>query len=215
MIRANLIPQSRRDRAARRRHARRCVVLTAGYVAIVAVSLAGYHVALGPGGREDLSDEIAAAESQLVRNQAQQDKAMVELEAVRNRILANNVVAKAPRWSVLMGQLSGSASEELVLRRMLLVPLSAPAEGERAAGLQASTWQETIAQFEPATGFALRLWGVGRSHEAVLAFVLSLERSALFDEVALVGTRPERFMDRDATAFEVRCSLTGGEELFR
>ena len=215
MIRANLIPQARRDRAARRRHARRCVVLTGGYLAVVIISLAGYHVALGPGGSEDLSDEIAAAESQLVRNQARQDKAAAELDAVRNRILANNVVAKAPRWSVLMGQLSDSASEELVLRRMLLVPLSVSAEGQTLVGLQASTWQETIAQFEPATGFTLRLWGVGRSHEAVLAFVLSLERSALFDEVTLVGTRPERFMDRDATAFEVRCSLTGGEDVLR
>ncbi len=55
--------------------------------------------------------------------------------------------------------------------------------------------------------FTLDVKGVGKSQPSVAKFVLALQQTDVFEDVKLVRTAREPFMDEMAVGFEVQCIL--------
>src|SRR5260370_38207947 len=53
----------------------------------------------------------------------------------------------------------------------------------------------------------VRIQGYGRSQAVVAQFILRLEQTGLFDDVVLVKTNREPFLDDHAMSFQVECQL--------
>jgi len=212
----NLIPAPRREARARRAHLR---LLTVGLTAYAVFLLAGYVMCYA------FSDEETEAAFRDMRDVAararQSDEEMRSLRAeiaqAKRELAAAQAVARHPDWSLLLAILTHAVPEEVVLRRCMLAPVEEPdrekgGSQDSAGGL----WSRQDGADPPGAlaaslnrSYRLEVGGFARTQAAVSSFVLRLEKIGLFDQVKLIKTSRRVFLEGQAVAFELECSLDG------
>jgi hypothetical protein len=201
----NLIPAQRL--IAKRRKARISLwaAVCGTYVVLLIVgSLAGY--VLCPGKDQDLAEQLTAAEKQI----KQDNGAMLELRKTLATTAAALETTRAihdqPDWSRLLTGLSHELGRELILNRCQLVavredgkPLTEPwTEALLAKPLRALVTKHR---------YQLVLHGFGQSQESVSRFALGLEGIGLFEQVRLINSSRQAFLNGQAVAFTVECGF--------
>lgn len=210
----NLIPAPRRQARQRRAIVRRWVTAAAAYAGAMLVLSVAVRLGWDPGDRT-LSDQIQRATQRVAELGARLGKLGPQLAQAQSSLETSRMVTQQPDWSILLGWLSNTISEDVVLRECRLTPVSAEKQaGETDAGAVQAVHrnQEQDAPWRGATppqAFVFHLRGLGGSQQAVSEFVLRLEGSGLFDRVTLIETHREPFLSSTAIAFELRCPLSG------
>lgn len=179
------------------------VVVLAGYAACLALS-------------EDLPQdsrrEIQDVEDQVETSSRAIRSLRAQIAAAQQALAIARAVGRHPDWSLLLTMLADSLAGEIVLEHCLLEPVEAEPPAPPA-----ETEEESEADDEPPTtraepqAFRLELSGFAKSQTAVSGFILRLEKTGLFDEVRLVKTARQEFLEQKAVAFELECSLGGKE----
>lgn len=196
----NFIPAHRLHERQRRRRLGRWGAAWAAYVVV----LLGAYVCCCAlyGGGSAHADELASTGARIQQSVRSIDEAHRELSAAKATLKANQAVGNPPDWSLLLGLLARSLSDEVVLRRCVLAPgWRAPASSTPPPGSGRPADHPGL--------FLLAVTGYGRTQAAVSEFVLHLEQAGLFDQVKLVKTSREMFLSSNAIAFRLECSLAG------
>ena len=198
MISVNLIPMRRRqDRLLRARRIRWIVGATL-YGIVLAVGYGAWRIAWSEDSR-DLTHQLTLLQSDIedgTRSVARLRAALRESHLV---IKANQDVNGQPDWSLLLALLARLKGDDLVLNRCGL------SVAQKDVGSSASA----VAVAGARSPASLQLQGYGRSQAAISQFALSLERTGLFENVALVKTNRQAFVGGEAVAFRVECQLKG------
>ena len=178
----NLIPAPRLARKKLRTRIRRWAV---GLVAYVLVLFLG--IAVRAGSRAPVLPPDSSAQSaritQLTSELAAKNK---ELTDARTRYAATLMLTGRPDWSVLLPLLGQGMGEDVVLKELKL---------SQQKG-------QSVRQY------GLEMRGVARSAASASNFVSALEETRLFDEVRLLRTGREPFMNESMVSFEVQCKLS-------
>jgi Tfp pilus assembly protein PilN len=184
----NLIPTVRRQSRRRRTRLRRWAIACIGYgLMLGAGSMAVKHVWAG---RPEVAGELAAANARgadLNNQITRLRRELAEVESSRQTML---MVTQQPDWSILLAKLGTVLDEQTVLREVKLAPARTP----------------TAAQ-QPEASYLLELRGLGKEQSAVSQFVSRLQQTGLFDDVRLVRTGREPFLNGAAVSFEVACEM--------
>jgi Tfp pilus assembly protein PilN len=117
-------------------------------------------------------------------------------------------VARHPDWGVLMRALASRGAGSVALESVELERVAAPA---RTTSRRAARGESAAAPATPALDrYTLRLSGLGRSQEAVSAYVLALEGSGLFERVTIQQTEARRSdTGIGGVGFRLEASLVG------
>jgi hypothetical protein len=191
MNRTNLIPPQRRRAKAQKARLRNWITINVGYAMVLAI--AGVSVCAQSFATRAPSNELAAANRDIDQAKAQLTAIRAATAHVQQIIALAKGVSDQPDWSRLLGPLTASMGDEILLNRCELSPVKDDAAGKAQATGQMS----------------LHLVGFGRSQSAVAQFMLRLEAMGLFEHVVLQQTSREQFMDADAVKFELNCPLRG------
>ncbi len=126
-------------------------------------------------------------------------------------LAVDQAVNGQPDWSMLLASVARLRGDDVVLKSC---GLDAAAETIREKPPEKVADKTTpVASPAPMTLPAraiVRLQGYGRSQAAVGQFVLRLEQTGLFDDVLLVKTNREPFLDDHAMSFQLECQLKSG-----
>ena len=212
MTNINLIPAPRRAAMFRRRHWRRCAAGCAAWAVVALLAGGAAHVVWrGADGRTD--ERLAKVAEEMRQTERAIASVQAELATARAALRSNQAIANQPDWSILLALLGQKVGDGVVLKSCNVRPPSAA----RGAGYGAARVDaRRAASQQPraprpagdAGGFRLEVSGVARSHAAANDFVLRLESErTLFSKVTLLDTAREPFLDRDAVAFRLECSL--------
>ena len=117
-----------------------------------------------------------------------------QLAGVQREVYSARSLSEQPDLSLLLGLISQTVDERIILSRCELTE-SPPAEkgGE--------------AESANIGGAVLRLDGFGRTQTAVDAFVLQLETTGVFDHVSLLQSHSQSVLGTDAAAFRIECAM--------
>jgi hypothetical protein len=207
MICVNLIPMHRRQQ--RRLRARRSGwVMAASVYAVLLIGSYGIWRWVWSDDA-DLGSKVARIQEEIDDASRNMDRVSFSLNETRVALLIEQSVNGQPDWSMLLAMLADLRGEDIVLKNCL-VDAASETIRERppettVVGVVAAAPQ--VASPERAV---VRLQGYGRSQAVVAQFVLRLEQAGLFDDVSLVKTNREPFMDDHAMSFQVDCQLKVG-----
>ncbi|HEX7010239.1 MAG TPA: PilN domain-containing protein [Phycisphaeraceae bacterium] len=210
----NLLPAWRRQARRQRRHLRRWLLACSLYAAALTLTWLGAHWVWTGDERA-----LAQTQSQLEADLKQVDESLAQLRPrlaqVQATLAASRSVGGKPDWSILLNLLAQWLGEDMMLTACQLEPLDAgspvmpavpavPAAPVPPTGSPAAS----VASSASAPGrYRLRLQGLGRTQQAVSAYVLGLEQTGLFERVKLISTRKEPFGSGQAVGFELECQL--------
>lgn len=199
----NLIPA---ERLIAKRHKARTSLWAAvcgTYVVLLVVgSLAG-HV-LCPGQDRDLAEQLTAAEKQIQENNDAVAELRKTLAATTAALETTRAIHDQPDWSRLLTGLSHELGEELILNRCQLVGLredGKPLTEPWTEALLAKPLGSLVTKHR----YQLVLQGFGQSQESVSRFALGLEGIGLFEQVRLINSSRQAFLNGQAVAFTVEC----------
>jgi hypothetical protein len=178
----NLIPAPRVGRKKLRVRIRRWAVGLGVYVLVLVIGIATYTANRPPILPPDTSAQSAGI-TQLTSELAARNK---ELNEARTRYAATLMLTGRPDWGVLLPLLGQSMGEDVVLKDLKL---------SQSKG-------QTLRQY------ALEMRGVARTAASASNFVSALEEIRLFDEVRLLRTGREPFMNESMVSFDVQCKLS-------
>ena len=205
----NLMPTPRRQAKACRARARQWLAVGVAFVGMLVMICITCHKTWGVG-PEPLADEIRQTTDRIKASGRTIAELREQLVASRWKLDTVRGVGRQPDWSVLLTLLADGLGNEVVLRSCeldeILIPL------ERAAGRRGEPRIPVTSVSEDKKkriAFVLSVSGFGRSQTAVSQFVLRLERSGMFDNVRLVSTIREPFLNGKAIAFRLKCRLEG------
>ena len=144
------------------------------------------------------AERIESYSSTIQQLQEKLAKATAELQACQ-------AISCRPNWSKLLVLLSGELGEEVVLGNCQIVILN---KGRNVK----DNLREFFSSSDPAALLAerrykLELSGYGRTQTAVSQFVLRLERMRIFDSVRLINSYRGAFLNNEAVAFSIECSI--------
>lgn len=201
-VEINLIPDSRR-RVRTHRNRIKCWVAAGsvyGFILLIGCGLLRTVWATGD------PDTLSRSNQTQARMQAIHDSISdihSQLGAYEQTLTANRDLIEHPDWGLLLGLLSKTLGDNLVLREF---------EIQRIAMSDANSSQQVDeeASGHGDTAFRLTIKGMGRTQAAVSQFALRLEKTGLFDGVKLLDTSLAPFLSGKAVAFRLECKLAGG-----
>ena len=199
----NLIPAPRRDAKRRRTHLRWCAAVCGGLSGAVLMAAIAFRLFWG-GGEPGLDRQLAIAQEEVKRIDAEFTQARNELAAVNAANATERQIAAQPDWSLLLALVADRAGNEVVLRSLSVAPRTAEITDAKPAPVAGKPAAPPAA---PARGLVLTASGLGKSQPAVTQFALRLEKTGLFSRVRLIDTNREPFLADEATAFHLECSL--------
>lgn len=201
MICVNLIPTRRRHDRILRARRKRWVLGAAGYTLALACAYAGWRVAWHEDGL-DLTHQLTLLQSDIDDGTRSIAKLRAAIRDAQWTIRATQAVNGQPDWSLLLALISQMKGDQIVLNRCAL------SVSPKTAGLPASVAAaQSSAGMDPGSPASLQLQGYGRSQAAVSQLLLGLERTGLFEAVALLKTNRETFVGGEAMAFRIECQL--------
>lgn len=213
--RVNLIPAPRREARARRAHLRLLTVVLTAYGVLVA---AGYVACYA---LSDEETEAAFREMHEVAARAKDSDQEIRslhttITETQRELAAARAVARHPDWSLLLTLMADSVPDEVVLRRCVLAPVRREDRGDGDPQDDGTDSSEKGSQDSQAIlmeslnrSYRLQVGGFAMTQGAVSHFVLRLEKIGLFDQVKLIKTNRQLFLNGQAVAFELECVLRG------
>lgn len=192
----NLIPQSLRAARSRRRRMRRWTLACAAYGAALLMSCAVIR-GLWSSDSRTLNSDIAATAHRIDDANRMIAGLRVQVADLQEKSRTSTAIADQPDWSILLAALSATTDEELVLREVRLGPAPGSGAGNRNAADALYATRK----------YQLALRGVARSAAGSSKFVTRLEQMQFFDEVKLLRTSRETFLNGQAVGFEIECTF--------
>ncbi len=205
----NLMPAPRRQAKACRARVRQWLAVGVAFVGMLVMICITCHRTWGVG-PDPLADEIRQTADRIAASGRTISELQGQLVASRWKLDTFRGIGRQPDWSVLLTLLADGLGDEVVLKNCELDEIVIPVE--RTAPKRGESQIITTSRLEDKAGrtaFVLRVAGFGRSQTAVSLFVLRLERSGVFDNVRIVSTIREPFLNAKATAFRLECRLEG------
>ncbi|QQS08014.1 MAG: hypothetical protein IPK69_08335 [Phycisphaerales bacterium] len=193
----NLLSPRLRRMAAIRRRTRLWATVLGGYVVLV-LGAGGSFAALDSSG-PDLAARLRDAQARLESAKAEFTRSAAALNTERRKVEAASVVSKHPDWSIVLGLLARSCSPGLSLTRIDLSRLE-----ERGADDATRGSAKNAAAL--GGGYSIGVQGTAPTQADATSYVLSLERSGVFDRVEIVEARAIPGQLVGAT-FQLRCVL--------
>ena len=203
------MPAPRRQAKACRVRVRQWLPVWGAFVGMLVLVCITCHKTWGVG-LDPLADEIRQTADHIEASGRTIAELREQLVASRWKLDTFRGVGQQPDWSVLLTLLADGLGNEVVLKSCELDEIMIPVE--TAAGRRGNSQIITTSRLEDKAermAFVLRVAGFGRSQTAVSLFVLRLERSGMFDNVRIVSTVREPFLNAKAIAFRLKCRLEG------
>lgn len=208
----NLIPASRQDGKHRRARTRMWCAVGLCYGGLVMLAVIFTRL-LWVFDSRSLSSQLAGLMAEIENADDAAKGLRVELRNARALAETRNVVADQADWSVLLAVLSQTTGNDVVLRSVQLQTQEereeapAPVTATAAASSTAAATNSKTTNKSEQRVYSFAIAGLGQSQSAVSQFLLRLEQLRLFDQVRLVETRREPFLDQEAIAFRINCVL--------
>ena len=202
MEKINLIPSPRRQAKACRCRLRQWFTGTAACCAALLVICSICHIVWG-GERNVLAGQISSTEEEIRKSGREIQALRIDCAETRWKLSSHRAIGKQPGWSILLGLLAESVGHDIVLERCRLRWVKGLEDSSKTGVLRDSKGPEDSAEGV----FIFRVSGYGRSQASVPQFVLRLEKTTLFDQVSLIKTDRQAFLDGKAVAFELECRL--------
>jgi len=199
----NLIPGPRRHAKACRRLMRMWVGAAVAWAVVLLAVCALSRGMIGPAP----ASASSAQDSEKVREDTRATRRAIltcerQIAEVRESLQSIQAIGQQPDWSVLLAVVAEKLGEDVVLE---------------ACRLQEAGTAAKAAGDEPSIGgrFLFRLSGLSRTQPGVSEFIMRLENCGLFDQVRIVRTTRQDFLNAKAVAFELECLLQGSPERAR
>lgn len=193
MNHVNLLPLTRQLHRARSQRTRAWSIVLGAMVSLSVATYAGCAFALADSNAPTAADfSTAARELSQINSEASRVKA--QLVGVQREVYSARSLSEQPDLSLLLGLISRTADERIILSRCELTESKPPEKGAEAESANIG-------------GAVLRLDGFGKSQTAVGAFVLRLETTGVFDHVSLLQSHNQPVLGTDAAAFRIECAM--------
>lgn len=193
MNHVNLLPLTRQIRVARSGRIKAWSVVLGVVAMLSAATYAGCALVLSDSNAPTAAD-FSSAVRELGQFNGEATHLKAQLAAVQREVYSAQSLSEQPDLSLLLGLISRTADERIILSRCELTE-SAPAE----KGAEAES-----ANFD---GAVLRLDGFGKTQTDVATFVLQLETTGVFDRVSLLQSHSQPLLGSDAAAFRIECEM--------
>ena len=205
MISVNLIPMHRRQQ--RRLRARRAgwIIAASAYAVLLTGTYGIWRYAWSDD--SDLGSRIAKLQDGIDETNRNIERVGFSLNETRVSLIIEQSVNGQPDWSMLLAMLADLRGDDIVLKNCLV---DAASETIRERAPEPAVGVIAAPQVAGPERAVVRLQGYGRSQAVVAQFVLRLEQAGLFDDVSLVKTNREPFMDDHAMSFQVDCQIKVG-----
>lgn len=200
----NLIPADRLAKKHRKARLRLWTLVCGAYfICLAALVLSGRF--FWSGANDLVIEEIKSTAERIERYSSTIKELQEKLAKATAELEASKAISCQPDWSKLLVLLSGELGEEVVLGNCQIVMLN---KGHNVK----NNLRELFSSSDPAALLAerrykLALSGYGRTQTAVSQFVLRLERMRIFDSVRLINSYREAFLNNEAVAFSIECSI--------
>lgn len=204
----NLMPADRRQAKACRTRMRQWLAPGAAFVGAMIMVCVVCHSTWGVG-PDPHATQIRAAVLSIDASRSTVADLKKELVASQWKLDTFKGVGRQPDWSVLLALLADGLGRDVVLKRCELNEIAVPSPGSPSGSGRVKNVSLKEKGDDSQIAFALTVAGYGRSQTAVSQFVLRLERSGVFNNVRLVSTMREPFLNAKAIAFRLECSLEG------
>jgi Tfp pilus assembly protein PilN len=200
----NLIPAARLASKRRMARLRIWAVICGAYLTLLTVVLLCTHTVCRGNGA--VAKELKSAEQRVQRYNAMIIGLREELAKTRMALEMSRAISSQPDWSKLLTLLSDQLGEEVVLNNCQLVVTDK--DGKEAPGhLQKSFSASGAGTPLAERRHKLELSGFGRTQSSVSRFVLRLEKIGVFDSVRLINSYRQPFLNDQAVAFSVQCTI--------
>lgn len=193
MNHVNLLPLRRQLNRARSQRIRAWSMVL-GAVAVLCAATYGGCAFVFADSNGPTAAEFSSAARELSQCNGEASRLKAQLAGVQREVYSAQSLSEQPNLSLLLGLVSRTADERIILSRCELTE-SQPAE----KGAEAES-----ANIE---GAILRLDGFGKTQAAVAAFVLQLETTGVFDRVSLLQSHSQPVLGADAAAFRIECAM--------
>lgn len=204
MTDVNLIPADRL--ASKRRMARLCIwaVTCGAYLTLLVVASLCAHAICGGDG--NVTQELKSTEQRVQEYNASITELRAQLAKTRTALEMSRAISSQPDWSKLLVLLGDQLGEEVVLNNCQLVAVNKDGKN-MTAHLQESFSSLAAGMPLSERRHKLELSGLGRTQSSVSRFVLRLEEIGVFDSVRLVNSYRQPFLNDQAVAFSIECSI--------
>jgi len=201
MIGANLIPKARLARKKRNARLRLWGGFFCFYVLLLATAIISCG-ALWATPEKMAAKKLDAELRKTAVIERSIEKLKSEAQKSRQDLEARQAIRDQPDWSILLALLSDQLGDEVVLNKCGLSPVQDESSGTLGSGRD-NNRDVPLSQQQ----YRLNMAGFGRTQIAVSQFVLSLEQLHLFRDVRLVKVSRQPFLDGQAIAFSIECSI--------
>ncbi len=199
--RNNFIPKARQYARSKRVHIRFWIVTLVIYALFMVVSGIVYHGSAMHPDLLRLQKELAEYDQQSARLTQEAESLRPQVIEQKRILEASRSISDQPDWSMLLAYLAdGLLDDQVVLKSCSLKSTRVGAMSTTQRGPGSSTEPDS-------SELAMVLTGYARTAPDVSGFVLRLEQFGLFDEVKLVKTNREPYLNDQAIAFEVHCLM--------
>jgi len=198
MISVNLIPPDRLAGKTIRGHLRIWSAVGTVYLLVLVAALGACYAAWGRNDNVGLAKQLASTQLQIDETAAAMSEMTAQLSKAKEALATVETVADQPDWSILLALLAKQTGKDVVLQACQVAPEKGPSGIGDPSGENSTS--------EGAT-YRLALVGFGQTQQAVSRFLLELDRVEVFDEVRLVKSNRQPFLEGQAVAFRIECNL--------
>jgi hypothetical protein len=205
------MPAPRRQAKACRVRMRQWVAPGVAFVGMLVFICIACHRTWGVG-PDPLAEELRETTDRISDSGRTIGALQKQLVATRWKLDTFRGVGQQPDWSVVLSLLADTLGSEAVLKSCELNETTIQADTNTGPRGGAEIPVTSVVEEQKQVVFVLGVSGFGRSQTAVSQFVLRLERSGLFDNVRIVRTTREPFLNGKAIAFRLECRLGGASK---
>ena len=202
------MPTPRRQAKACRARLRQWLAIGVAFVGMLAMICITCHRTWGVG-VDPLADEIRQTTDRISASGRTIAELQEQLTASRWKLDTFRGVGQQPDWGVMLKLVADGLGSEVVLKSCELNEIAIPLKTASGESGDSQISVTSVSEDKKQIAFVLSVSGLGRSQTAVSQFVLRLERSGMFDNVRLVSTMREPFLNAKAIAFRLKCRLEG------
>ena len=197
------------NRARKRRYTRQYTVIAVIFAVIMSWSfVAGRYVRQVSAEVEDVKAAFNKSKEKVYRAQRLQG----EIAEMKQKADMLDAISPRTKTTAILGELAYLVQENIVLDRLSLTnepieELKPRATASGAVVRIGHTKEDSQNAVVPQTPSRIRLTlnGIAARPADAAALITSLEKADYFQNVSLIFSRPQTFMDEDVTEFEISC----------
>lgn len=190
----NLIPQPLRAARSRKRRLRRWTLGCSAYAAALMMTCAVMR-GLWSADCRSLDGEISSTSRRIDDANRSINGLRAELAEMQEKSRTARNISDQPDWSILMSAVAAQVDDDLVLREVRLGAMP---------GLSVARVADSL---NGPRRFQLSMRGSARNPAGVSRFVSKLEQMQFFDDVKLLRTSRENFLNGPSIGFEVETTF--------